>query len=252
MAQCTPHGIPVDRMLSGGPCASTDHRPVEPAGALKELLDEVRTILGTRVVAGLAPPELAHLGSLLFSRPIPESDWRPFLFFKADGYARNLIEQGSGNFDLLLVAWLPSQSRYAWDGSTLLIGCSCIHDHAGSHCLMRVLEGTVEEALYDTPAGGGLPLLPKQPRMLSAGQGSYIHDAMGVHSVGNPTGRPAVTLHLYSPPILQCQVFGDHHPGTQRAECAVDSYRGIPAASCAPRQPGSPSARPSSTQRPAG
>ena len=226
-------------MLSEEPCASTDYMPIEPTGALKELLDEVHMILGMHAMAGLTPPEVARLKTLLFSRPIPESEWRPFVFFKAGGYARNLIDHGNGNFNLLLVTWLPSQNRYPWECGTLLTCCSCIHNHAGSHCLMRVLEGRVEEILYDTPTGDGSALPPKKPRVLNVGECSYINDEMGVHSVGNPTDQPAMTLHLYSPPIQQCQVFGDR-PGTQLTECAVDSYRGVPVAGRAPFQPSCP------------
>jgi hypothetical protein len=40
------------------------------------------------------------------------------------------------------------------------------------------------------------------------GQIAYITDTMGYHKIGNPTiDQPAVSLHLYAPPIQECRTW---------------------------------------------
>jgi len=56
------------------------------------------------------------------------------------------------------------------------------------------------------------------------GQLAHITDSMGYHSVGNPSCTiPAVTLHLYSPPIAQCQTWASTSCQPQLNDCA-DKY----------------------------
>ncbi|KXN67008.1 hypothetical protein CONCODRAFT_11023 [Conidiobolus coronatus NRRL 28638] len=47
-------------------------------------------------------------------------------------------------------------------------------------------------------------------------QVTYIHDKIGLHRVSNPSSsRPAISLHLYSPPILECKTY-EHDTGKAR------------------------------------
>lgn len=45
-------------------------------------------------------------------------------------YTRNLVDAGNHRFNVIVLAWSEDQG-------------SPIHDHAGSHCVMKILDGTV-------------------------------------------------------------------------------------------------------------
>lgn len=85
---------------------------MEPKGKLQALIEGIYEILDSSGISGLTDTELSRLKKLVFGAEIPEEEWRPFTVFRHDGYSRNLVDQGNGNFDLLLVAWNPDQSRY--------------------------------------------------------------------------------------------------------------------------------------------
>lgn len=85
---------------------------INPQGNLQILIEKIYQILEESGISGLTDGELSRLKSLVFSAEIPEEEWRPFAVFRKDGYSRNLVDQGNGNFDLLLVAWNPAQSRH--------------------------------------------------------------------------------------------------------------------------------------------
>ncbi|KAH6931670.1 hypothetical protein HPB50_026707 [Hyalomma asiaticum] len=53
-------------------------------------------------------------------------------------YTRNLVDEGNGKFNLMILCWSEGQG-------------SSIHDHADSHCFMKVLAGTLKEVRFDWP-----------------------------------------------------------------------------------------------------
>ena len=56
----------------------------------------------------------------------------------APRYTRNLVDEGNGRYNLIVLCWDTSQG-------------SSIHSHANSHCFMKVLRGTLKETLYEWP-----------------------------------------------------------------------------------------------------
>ena len=77
---------------------------------------------------------------------------------------------------------------------------------------MQVLEGSIREQRYNRR------LECTHDAIYSGGELAYITDSMGYHKVGNPTThQPAVTLHLYAPPIRECHVWcDDNNTSTQK------------------------------------
>lgn len=132
-----------------------------------------------------------QLTQLMRGHPLQEADWSPYAHFDAEKYTRNLIALGRGNrFGLMVLAWGAGQA-------------SPIHDHAESHCVMRVLEGALVEELYSIKEGNAQ--LERQKELPSGGV-AYIHDRIGWHRVRNASfERKALSLHLYAPPIEACR-----------------------------------------------
>ena len=53
-------------------------------------------------------------------------------------YTRNLIDAGNGKFNLMCLCWGEGHG-------------SSIHDHADSHCFVKILRGDLQETMYDWP-----------------------------------------------------------------------------------------------------
>lgn len=165
-----------------------------------------------------------ELTSLIDSYELKPFDWKKYVHFDANKYTRNLIAVGKNNrFGLMILAWGPGQK-------------SAIHDHNGSHCIMRVLEGTLTETLYNTDSGmdSDSSLSPAEDESqsyrktreitLTTGQTAYIHDNIGWHRVSNASQQSsAVSLHLYAPPIERCKTFCEVE-GKVRAQAACPYY----------------------------
>lgn len=54
-------------------------------------------------------------------------------------YTRNLVDAGNGKYNLMIVCWGEGHG-------------SAIHDHAGTHCFMKMLQGELREIRYDWPS----------------------------------------------------------------------------------------------------
>ncbi|TKR66636.1 hypothetical protein L596_022902 [Steinernema carpocapsae] len=150
-------------------------------------------------------------------------DWRKYARFDPYKYTRNLVDEGNGKYNLLVVCWGPGMITQ-------------IHDHTNSHCFVKVLKGEIAETLFEWPADDKeAPLLPRRQKKYGLDEVTYISDKIGLHRMQNPNMvSECVTLHLYSPPYDQCQVF-DEKNGRKANKCItfftkygvkVD-YRGI-------------------------
>lgn len=76
---------------------------------------------------------------------------------------------------------------------------SPIHDHANAHCIMRVLEGRLNETVYGMPepeAAHNSPLSVKKNTTYQEKEVAYISDKIGLHRVSNPDSENvAISLH---------------------------------------------------------
>lgn len=129
-----------------------------------------------------------------------ESQWRQYaLVDPSRNYTRNLVDEGNGKSNLLVLVWNPGRS-------------SPIHDHANAHCVMKLLKGSLQETLYEMPpcsadaedevSSGTLtpPQIVKETIYME-NQVTYISDKIGLHKISNPSHDEfAISLHLYTPP----------------------------------------------------
>lgn len=79
-------------------------------------------------------------------------------------YTRNLVDAGNGKFNLMIVCWGEGHG-------------SAIHDHAGTHCFMKMLQGELREIRYDWPS-----VVDDQPDDCSNGDISAQPDANGEYN----------------------------------------------------------------------
>lgn len=170
-----------------------------------------------------------ELTELMSSFELKPENWTKFVHFDKFKYTRNLIANGKDSrFGLMILAWGPGQQ-------------SPIHNHNGSHCIMRILQGTLTEKLYtrsldeaamESDVSFSETISPDESEFyektreteLKSGQTAYIHDKIGWHRVSNSsTEHSAVSLHLYAPPIERCKTYCDVE-GKVRAQAACPYF----------------------------
>lgn len=138
--------------------------------------------------------DLPTIHRLMSSYDASLNEWRRFEFWdKTKKYTRNLIATDNQTFTLMLLCWNPQQG-------------SPIHDHAGSECFMRCIEGEICETQYEVPTPES-SLKVRAQRTYHAGEVAFINDSIGLHAVDNRSSSHAVTLHCYLPPYQECKTF---------------------------------------------
>jgi cysteine dioxygenase len=134
---------------------------------------------------GQAP--LAELTAALAETEVEIEDLIAHRRFSERTYRRNLVRAGDC-YNLWVLCWRNGQR-------------SPIHDHKGSSCAVRVLEGTLTETLFAFAANGHVKATFSRDVLPGCVVGSEDTD---VHQVSNLQAGDAdlVTLHIYSPPLL--------------------------------------------------
>ncbi|KAJ2394464.1 hypothetical protein GGI23_004676 [Coemansia sp. RSA 2559] len=198
---------------------------------VKTLQDLITALNQTMGDSGLGddPRTVRQARKLMQSYVSHSTDWSQYaVYHEGTRYTRNLVDDGNGRYNLLMIVWGEEQS-------------SPIHDHAGSHCMMKLLAGELNEDLYAWPTTattGSLRL--KRTAPLKTNSVAYMSDKLGLHRIANPSrGTKAVSLHLYSPPYDMCKVFNEETGAAMQSRCAAERLRN-PAAVSASR-PSSPS-----------
>tara|TARA_Y200000002_G_C22581575_1_gene621105 strand:+ start:322 stop:801 length:480 start_codon:yes stop_codon:yes gene_type:complete len=135
---------------------------------------------------------LANGNSLANSNTILKAynsfDWKSYIKFDKDNYKKNLIYRNM-DFEIFLVCWLPLQKTK-------------IHNHSENGCLIRILEGEMNEIIYE----------PKNKEIITTNNMyqndiQYIDDKIGVHKMINTSDKNCISLHIYSPPNFKATFF---------------------------------------------
>lgn len=140
--------------------------------------------------------QVEKVRKLLESYVSDDKDFKDFVFWSPHKYTRNLVDDGNGQFNFLILCWGESQG-------------SSIHSHAGSNCMMKILRGTLKESQFNWPTEGNEREMEAfQTKTFKRDDVTYINDSIGLHRVENPSHTEgAVSLHLYWPPFDECSVF---------------------------------------------
>ncbi|KAJ8924157.1 hypothetical protein NQ315_006941 [Exocentrus adspersus] len=137
-------------------------------------------------------------------------DWKKYAKFNRYRYTRNLVDEGNGKYNLMALCWGEGHG-------------SAIHDHANSHCFMKMLQGSLEEIRFAWPKTEGEELEEIARTRLHVNEVAYINDSIGLHRVENVSNvDTAISLHLYCPPYNRCSVFNQNTG--QKSACNVTFY----------------------------
>lgn len=200
-----------------------------PTLSFGEMLDDVRTAFN-RTDCIVDVDELWKILQNYESNPL---DWTPYAEYDKWGYKRHLVD-GQENYNVMVMCWGPGTK-------------SCIHDHSGSHCFMKILEGELVESRFAWPTEptgdqeeeistredddddeeGGQQMSLIEETRLGLNDILYINDKVGLHRVWNPNAnKTAASLHIYIPPITFCRAFDERTGKARECKLTFDSKRG--------------------------
>jgi cysteine dioxygenase len=132
------------------------------------------------------PPGLEQITSWLKTASITSDDLSPFVGFKEGNYWRHRVCRTEA-VEMLILCWRPGQK-------------TPIHDHNGSHGVVKVHEGVLWESNFVFHDKHGLTY--RSGRECKAGDitGAAVPD---IHQLGNPevSGQDLITIHIYAPPL---------------------------------------------------
>ena len=160
---------------------STTH---QPTGRLFELVRKLDALAGS--------PSLVDLAEAIESTQLTLADVASYVRKNPRNYNRALVSLRE-HYELLVMTWLPGQK-------------SVPHDHAGSICVMQVLQGEAVEGSYRVASDGYVDF--DYETVVQCGEITAGADA-GVHTVFNRADakEPLVTVHVYAPPLKDFRRF---------------------------------------------
>jgi cysteine dioxygenase len=132
------------------------------------------------------PPALDEINSWLSQVEISQLDLQPYLGFKEGNYWRHRVCRNDA-VEMLIICWRPGQK-------------TPIHDHNGSHGVVRVQQGLMWETTFRYDEQQGLCYDAGRECPEGTVTGAEVPD---IHQLGNPevSGRDLVTVHVYAPPL---------------------------------------------------
>ena len=139
-----------------------------------------------RLNSQTSPPTLAELNDWVSSVEILDSDLEPYIGFKEGNYWRHRVFRNAA-VEMLVICWRPGQK-------------TPIHDHNGSHGVVRVHKGLMLEKIFTYDEENGLSDGTGRECLAGTITGAEIPD---IHQLGNPeiSGQDLITVHVYSPPL---------------------------------------------------
>ncbi|SPO05926.1 related to cysteine dioxygenase type I [Cephalotrichum gorgonifer] len=166
----------------------------------EKLVQDLKDALGPSSGLTSDDVDVDHLTRLMEQYDPADKGWRSyFLGDRSRDYTRNLVDEGNGKSNLLVLVWSPGKA-------------SPIHDHGNAHCLMKILRGNLTEIRYDFPQEDDKdqPMRVISERVHKENEVAYMSDDLGVHRMRNTGSDFAVSLHLYTPPNVArggCHIF---------------------------------------------
>ena len=120
--------------------------------------------------------------------------------FKKECYARNTVFLND-HIELVVICWLSGQA-------------SAVHDHGRSNCLYLIVEGEMQEELFDLGRDGRPEARSK--RLFGRGE-ITVAGGDDIHRITNVAAEKLVTIHIYSPPLDEKMTMYTPIPRTETA-----------------------------------
>ena len=154
-------------------------QPIDsPTFTFADLIERLQTQTG--------PPSLEDINSWLANVKITQVDLEPYLGFKEGNYWRHRVCRNEA-IEMLIICWRPGQK-------------TPIHDHNGSHGVVRVQQGLMWETMFTYDNDRGLQYRSGRECPTGEVTGAGVPD---IHQLGNPdvSGQDLITVHVYAPPL---------------------------------------------------
>ncbi|KAL6923767.1 hypothetical protein ACHAPO_007976 [Fusarium lateritium] len=188
--------------------AIIDHSGIPNVGPcqrnrFEELVVRLRDALGPSSGLTSEDVDVDYLQQMMEGYDSSDNQWGRYAFGDSSrGYTRNLVDEGNGKSNLLVLVWSPGKG-------------SPIHDHGKAHCLMKILRGDLTETRYAFPENNQEegPMKVIAEATYKSGEVAYMSDDLGLHRVSNRGRDFAVSLHLYTPPNVAkkgCHIFDEN------------------------------------------
>jgi cysteine dioxygenase len=148
-----------------------------------------------------APPAIEEIGQWLAKVEVSDLELKPFLGFKDGNYWRHRVCRNDA-VEMLVICWRPGQK-------------TPIHDHNGSHGVVRVQQGLMWETMFSYDEAKGLQYQSGRECPTGEVTGAAVPD---IHQLGNPdvSGQDLITIHVYAPPL---GVLKTYKVGSAQVDC---------------------------------
>ncbi|EXV04990.1 cysteine dioxygenase type I [Metarhizium robertsii] len=155
------------------------------ADKFEELVLAMKKVLGPSSGLTSDDVDVGSLTDLMINYDSNPIEWSKYAYGDASrGYTRNLVDEGNGKSNLLVLVWSPGKG-------------SPIHDHGNAHCLMKILHGSLTETRYAFPEDDDEegPMRVISEKTYKENGVTYMADELGLHRVSNRGSDFAVSLH---------------------------------------------------------
>jgi NitT/TauT family transport system ATP-binding protein len=175
--------------------------------SFEHLIDDLKRF----AAGGFSATEVRqYLAQTLMDRAALE----PYLNYCDQHYTRNLVHKDQ-DFELLVICWGRGQK-------------APIHGHEGELCFARVECGKLRFSNYSMVSEDPIRLQPTGEPM-DGGVG-FLDGPADLHAVANPDEfeENAASLHIYSKPYAECDIYDSESGPRRRVKLAYDSIQGKP------------------------
>ncbi len=144
--------------------------------------------------------DLETLHELLKQVDVSREDFGCACRFGTKAYKRNTVARGEW-FELVCLCWSSGH-------------CTPIHDHEGSSCAFRVIEGQGTEIRFAMTDSG--LVMPVETNLMDPGYICTADDG-AIHQIANlqAPGIDLITLHVYTPALSGINTYQPAYPSIQ-------------------------------------
>ena len=169
---------------------------------MADFVDEI----GRLIAAGL---DARRMQRLLSSTLVEPASLDAYVRFEAGRYTRHLVHK-SAQVEILVLCWA--------EGSK-----APVHGHEGELCWARVERGTLRFTNYREVSRRPLRLTPVGPDLV--GGPGHLDGPADLHAVENSQdfAGPAVSVHVYSKPYDECDIYDLEEGTVKRVRLRYDS-----------------------------